>query len=145
MGLADVTAESAAVEALAHQLPSWGIMTFRALLGVLSGNSRHRCPDRVSLHQQERSWTPLIKVVVAALAMTIGACSKPSEACTSAGGTCGVGPGVGCPNIGPQNCNDTNVNDPGGHYCCLPCPKGTKPSDGGTVAMCVDAGSTGSK
>jgi len=86
----------------------------------------------------------LMKAAVAVLLIAMGACSKPSEECTSAGGTCGIGPSGGCPNVGPQNCNDTNVTDPGGHFCCLPCPKGTKPSDGGTVAMCIDAGPTGS-
>ena len=36
-----------------------------------------------------------------------------------------------CPNIGPQDCNPDR--NPGGAYCCLPCPSGTKPNDGGTA------------
>jgi hypothetical protein len=65
--------------------------------------------------------------------------SKPGAECVAAGGQCGIGPGIFCPNNGPQQCGDPNVTDPAGHYCCLPCPKGTKPSDASIPATCVDA------
>jgi hypothetical protein len=81
-----------------------------------------------------------MKLTAIFFAMLAGACSGATsgqEACAAAGGQCRIGAPV-CPNIGPQDCRtNTSVEDPGGHYCCLPCPSGTKPNDAGT--SCTDA------
>jgi hypothetical protein len=75
-----------------------------------------------------------MKVAIAFLVITTVACSdsgSPSgrEACVAAGGQCLLG-GNACANPGPQDCNPDR--NPGGAFCCLPCPSGTKANDGGT-------------
>jgi hypothetical protein len=72
-------------------------------------------------------------------AMVVMACTQKSgpEACEAAGGVCRIGglAGTGiCPNLGPQDCNPDR--NPGGAVCCLPCPGGTVPAEGGSG--CVD-------
>ena len=67
------------------------------------------------------------------LALLLGACSGSSSgpaACVAAGGQCLIG-GNRCPNQGPQDCNPDR--NPGGAFCCLPCPAGTKANDAGTA------------
>jgi hypothetical protein len=49
-----------------------------------------------------------------------GASSGPA-ACVAAGGTCVIGPALGCSRIGTQDCNPTR--NPGGAVCCLDGPK----------------------
>jgi hypothetical protein len=74
---------------------------------------------------------------IAALLMLVfaAACSENDSgpaACVAAGGQCVIGGGGNtCPNAGPQDCNPDR--NPGGAFCCLPCPQGTKPNDGGTA------------
>lgn len=71
------------------------------------------------------------------LALALAACSSSSssnssgpQACVAAGGQCLLGNDP-CPNRGPQDCNPDK--NPGGAFCCLPCPTGTKPNDAGTA------------
>ncbi len=83
-------------------------------------------------------------LMVFAMVVVVACSSSKSgvEECQAAGGQCRVGPPTMCPNVGPQDCRkDTTVTDPAGHYCCLPCPNGTKPNDAGTV--CVERGDGG--
>src|SRR4051812_567969 len=71
--------------------------------------------------------------IICALVLLLGACSGGSsgpEACVDAGGKCLLG-GAMCPVHGPQDCNPDK--NPGGAFCCLPCPKGTAPNDAGTA------------
>jgi hypothetical protein len=70
---------------------------------------------------------PLAMLLALALA-TVSGCQK--EKCGDVGGTCVLG-SQSCPNPGPQEC--TGFADPGGIYCCLPCPSGKKASDAGTA------------
>jgi hypothetical protein len=74
-----------------------------------------------------------MKTVIALATLLLGACSSrnsgPAE-CVAAGGKCILG-GNKCPNSGPQDCNPDR--NPGGAFCCLPCPQGMKPNDGGTA------------
>ena len=58
--------------------------------------------------------------------------STGPEACVAAGGQCllGVHP---CPNRGTQDCNPDQ--NPGGAFCCLPCPSGTTANDAGTACV----------
>ena len=59
-------------------------------------------------------------------------CSSDSGAgtCSAAGGQCLLG-SASCPNRGPQDCNPDK--NPGGAFCCLPCPNGKEPNDAGTA------------
>lgn len=70
--------------------------------------------------------------VLLAIAVAIGAgCSSSGpEACRAAGGECVLG-GQRCANRGPQDCNPDR--NPGGAFCCVPCPDGTKANDAGTA------------
>lgn len=65
--------------------------------------------------------------------LVVGACSDPASsgpaACVAAGGRCVLG-GSPCANRGPQDCNPDK--NPGGAFCCFPCPNGTSAIDGGT-------------
>ncbi len=76
-----------------------------------------------------------MKVAFWSLMALLGACSSTSgdnsgpAACAAAGGQCLIG-GNTCPNRGPQDCNPDR--NPGGAFCCLPCPAGTKANDAGT-------------
>ena len=74
-----------------------------------------------------------MKIPIVYVMMTIGACSSdPSgpAACAAAGGKCLIG-GNACPNAGSQDCNPDR--NPGGAFCCLPCPRGKKANDAGTA------------
>lgn len=77
-----------------------------------------------------------MKLMIGLTILLLGACSSTSSdtsgpaACTAAGGQCLIG-GNSCPNRGPQDCNPDK--NPGGAFCCLPCPTGTKANDGGTA------------
>ena len=69
-----------------------------------------------------------VRRVVGALALLAGlAGCDPTAACTSAGGTCMIGgpSALSCGGTeGPdRSCYPTAV-DPGGHWCCVPCPAG---------------------
>jgi hypothetical protein len=72
-----------------------------------------------------------MKRIVALLFVLAAGCSDSptvgQQACVAAGGQCRVGPPNMCANVGPQDCSNPGVVDPGGHYCCLP-------SDGGNDA-----------
>jgi hypothetical protein len=72
-------------------------------------------------------------VVGIAALLLMAACSGSSDgpaACVAAGGQCLLG-GNPCPNRGSQDCNPDR--NPGGAFCCLPCPGGTKANDAGTA------------
>jgi hypothetical protein len=69
----------------------------------------------------------MIAMVLLAGAMGTGC---RTEKCQDVGGTCVLG-SQGCPNRGTQECHANP--DPGGFYCCLPCPSGTKSNDAGTA------------
>jgi hypothetical protein len=58
-----------------------------------------------------------------------GSESGPAE-CVAAGGQCILGSNT-CPNRGSQDCNPDR--NPGGAFCCLPCPQGTQANDAGTA------------
>jgi hypothetical protein len=68
------------------------------------------------------------------LGLLLAGCSNDSGAggCVAAGGECVLG-GYACPNPdhGPQECNPDR--NPGGAFCCLPCPKGETLNDAGTT------------
>jgi hypothetical protein len=66
-----------------------------------------------------------------ALLLLAASCAQSGpEACVAAGGECVLGGGP-CYGIqGPQDCNPPPVN-PGGAFCCLPCPAGQTPIDAG--------------
>jgi hypothetical protein len=71
-----------------------------------------------------------MKRIVALLFVLAAGCDSPTpgqKACMAAGGQCRVGAPYMCANVGPQDCSNPGVVDPGGHYCCLP-------SDGGSDA-----------
>ena len=68
------------------------------------------------------------------LAASVLACSSDSSAngaadCVAAGGECIIGSGPCKGTEGPQDCNPDR--NPGGAFCCLPCPAGQSPRDGG--------------
>jgi len=69
-------------------------------------------------HGTSRSLARLFLVATVTLA---GCDAEPAlsgpAACSAAGGRCVVGPGIGCAEIGPQDCNP-DIN-PGGAVCCL--------------------------
>jgi hypothetical protein len=72
-----------------------------------------------------------IGMLVSFFIVGLGSCSSSGpEACRAAGGECVIG-GHACANRGPQDCNPDR--NPGGAFCCLPCPSGTKANDAGTV------------
>jgi hypothetical protein len=74
-----------------------------------------------------------MRTTISLLMLLLGACSSGKsgpEACTAAGGQCVLG-GAICPNPGPQDCNPDR--NPGGAFCCLPCPQGTHANDAGTA------------
>ena len=75
-----------------------------------------------------------MKIVLAFLLLVGVACSNPSgpEACVAAGGKCVLGNNH-CPNAGAQDCNPDR--NPGGGFCCLPCPNGTTTNDAGTACQ----------
>src|ERR1044071_5668364 len=56
--------------------------------------------------------------------ITVAGCPSETEparsgpaACAAAGGKCILGPGLGCAQVGPQDCNPDR--NPGGAVCCL--------------------------
>lgn len=72
-----------------------------------------------------------MKTVLAALLLMTAACSGDGPAaCVAAGGQCLIGSNP-CPNRGSQDCNPDR--NPGGAFCCLPCPNGTQSNDAGTI------------
>ena len=76
---------------------------------------------------------PLFAVLVLAACGTAGK-ENPGDNCKAAGGTCVLGPAdpVACPGGSETlDCNCTPVCNPGGGHCCLPCPSGKAPADGG--------------
>lgn len=72
----------------------------------------------------------LTLLTLATLAFSSSCGDSGPEACVAAGGTCLLG-GATCANQGPQNCNPEK--NPGGAFCCLPCPKGTTANAAGTA------------
>jgi hypothetical protein len=78
-----------------------------------------------------------MKLATLLLTMILAACSSGSSAsgpaeCVAAGGQCRLpNPSIPCANPGPQDCNPDR--NPGGAFCCLPCPSGTHANDGGTA------------
>ena len=72
-----------------------------------------------------------MRVLVTLLMLWLAACSSSGpEACRAAGGECVPG-GRMCPNRGSQDCNPDR--NPGGFFCCLPCPSGKAANDAGTA------------
>jgi hypothetical protein len=74
-----------------------------------------------------------MKTTIALMMLLMAACSDSGSgpaACVAAGGQCVLGSNQ-CPNKGPQDCNPDK--NPGGAFCCLPCPQGTKSNDAGTA------------
>jgi hypothetical protein len=74
----------------------------------------------------------MMRATIGLLLLSLAACSGesgPAE-CVAAGGQCVVG-GTQCANPGTADCNPDR--NPGGFFCCLPCPKGTNPNDAGTA------------
>jgi hypothetical protein len=69
-----------------------------------------------------------LAMLVVLVAPVLAGCR--SEKCEDVGGTCVVGSHT-CPHRGNQECHATP--DPGGFFCCLPCPSGTKANDAGTA------------
>jgi hypothetical protein len=69
-------------------------------------------------------------LVVFLMAGLASCSSSGPEACRAAGGECVLGGNV-CANRGPQDCNPDR--NPGGAFCCLPCPSCTKADDAGTA------------
>ena len=71
-------------------------------------------------------------ILAAAIVNACGSDGTPGvsgpQACAAAGGTCLIGPGIGCARVGPQDCNPDR--NPGGAYCCLQ----REPIDAGTDA-----------
>ena len=72
-----------------------------------------------------------MRVLFFCFAMTaLAGCSSNGAAeCGEAGGQCVLGGGPCRGTEGPQDCNPY-VN-PGGAFCCLPCPTGQTPNDAG--------------
>ena len=72
----------------------------------------------------------------AALLLVAASCGQSGEAaCEAAGGQCVLGGGPCSGTQGTQECNP-NVN-PGGAFCCLPCPVGQTPNDAGNAHVIV--------
>jgi hypothetical protein len=74
-----------------------------------------------------------MRMTIVLMMFLLGACSGNESgpaACVAAGGQCVLG-GNTCPNHGQQDCNPDRT--PGGAFCCLPCPQGTKSNDAGTA------------
>jgi len=74
-----------------------------------------------------------MKATVTLLMLLLGACSEGAsgrEMCIAAGGKCQFG-GSPCPRVGSQDCNPDR--NPGGAFCCLPCPDGKKTNDAGAA------------
>jgi hypothetical protein len=75
-----------------------------------------------------------VSVVIAVWAVGCSASTNGSE-CVAAGGGCFVG-GNQCKGTeGPDDCGPQQPN-PGGSYCCIPCPPGQTPNDGGFPTGC---------
>jgi hypothetical protein len=76
----------------------------------------------------------MARVTIGLLLLALAGCSGNSGAaeCVAAGGQCVLG-GHQCANPGPQDCNPDR--NPGGAFCCLPCPTGTKANDAGTACQ----------
>jgi len=75
-----------------------------------------------------------MRTTIVLFALLLGGCPDNNisgpDLCVAAGGQCVLG-GRPCPNKGPQDCNPDK--NPGGAFCCLPCPQGTKSNDAGTA------------
>lgn len=70
-----------------------------------------------------------LSLLVLAL-VALAACSTGPAECAAAGGKCVIGPPMNCHGmVGSQDCNPDR--NPGGALCCLPCPDGQTPVDGG--------------
>jgi hypothetical protein len=77
-----------------------------------------------------RRLTALVGIAALSIMAACSGSDSGPAACVAAGGQCLLG-GHPCPNRGSQDCNpDLN---PGGAFCCLPCPDGTKANDAGTA------------
>jgi hypothetical protein len=82
-------------------------------------------------------WLKMTTASIAFLMLTAAARSGSGNpgpaACAAGGGQCLIG-GNPCANRGPQDCNPDR--NPGGAFCCLPCPAGPagmKANDRGTA------------
>ena len=82
----------------------------------------------------------MMGIAAAMAALVVVACAAcNNDACSGAGGHCELGgTRPGC-FLGPQTDCNSNPPNPGGGHCCLPCPAGMVPNDGG-LGGCVDAG-----
>jgi hypothetical protein len=74
----------------------------------------------------------IIKLIsCCATLLALGACGSSTGAeCVAAGGACVLGGGPCQGTEGPQSCVSAPYN-PGGGFCCLPCPSGKTPNDAG--------------
>ena len=73
-----------------------------------------------------------VVMLLALGALAAGACGSQS-ACDKAGGTCVLGSGLGCAGqLAPDKGGcDSDPPTPAGGICCVPCPAGQTPDDGG--------------
>src|SRR6202171_6584118 len=88
------------------------------------------------------TWFRAFALVLATtgLAGCAGTGSDGPAQCVAAGGRCVIGPPTNCVGmIGSEDCNPDR--NPGGAICCLPCPTGETPVDGGTGCHAKVAGS----
>ena len=76
----------------------------------------------------------VVLVAVSAVACTSSTSENGPAECDAAGGYCRTGSGPCQGTVGPQDCDPEN--SPGGFFCCLPCPGGQMPGDGGIVTGC---------
>jgi hypothetical protein len=73
---------------------------------------------------------PIKNLAVLMLLLFIGCNSATNAECLAAGGQCLIGD-VQCQGTaGTQQCEAEQ--SPAGIYCCLPCPSGQTPNDGGS-------------
>jgi hypothetical protein len=83
------------------------------------------------------SWTRSAVLLAVATLASCAAADGPAR-CVAAGGRCVIGPPSNCAGgtVGPQDCNPDR--NPGGAICCLPCPSGQVPVDGGSGCVVND-------
>jgi hypothetical protein len=72
-----------------------------------------------------------MRIMLICLAVVaLSGCGNGSADCVAAGGQCVLGGGPCQGTQGPQDCDSAPYN-PGGGFCCLPCPVGQTPNDAG--------------